>query len=398
METQPEVVPVTHLEAQERARIDIQVATARRYGRDVAKFLAEAKSMIGLDLDTAEACSYQLKRKNQDGGIKIIEGPSIRLLEIAASCWEHLSWVSRTVGETERTVTVQAVAEDHYRNNHCGVEVIRRISTKDGRRFSDDMVVVTTMAAQAIARRNALGGIIPRAYVEQLRQYALQVAKGSIKTLPERRQRALSYFTTVIGVDLAKVLIYLERKTVEDITVDDIEKLTQLKTALKDGDATVEEVFAAAAPPAAVHPVDDGRSTPAEIAAAKAMVADIVKVGEILTGVGDRGEPPPTQPRQEAQTASPSAPMAASTPAPAGPVGTIHEEVLDWLIAEGISEVEFGLWAEQTGNVPNATAKTSINEYDGRMLRRVLRVKADIAAMIKAAREPRKPDQPGLML
>jgi hypothetical protein len=81
-------------------------------------------------------------------------------------------------------------------------------------RYGTDMIMVTANAAGSIARRNALNGLIPRAYIMHLSDYAKQIAVGDIKSLPERRQRAFDYFTKVLGVDVAKVLAYLEKPSV----------------------------------------------------------------------------------------------------------------------------------------------------------------------------------------
>lgn len=236
-----ELVGSEALMAIERSQIDTQISTAKKYPRSPAAFLKEATGMISLSVDVAEGCNYKLKRKGKDG-VVIIEGPSVRLLEIAASAFGNLKYGSRTIAIDEDFVTAQGVAFDLEKNVSSSVEVKRSIKSKFGR-YSQDMIMVTANAAGAIARRNALNGIIPRVYVTLLSEHAKKVALGDIKTLPERRQKAFDYFTKTIGVRLELVLAYLEKKAIEDCTLEDVGELQELKTALKEGATTIEEAF-----------------------------------------------------------------------------------------------------------------------------------------------------------
>lgn len=237
-----ELVPAEALEALERATIDMAIATAKKYPRSIKKFIAEAESMISLSPETAESCNYKLKRQGKDG-TKWIEGPSIRLLEICASAYGNIKFGSRVISIDNTFVTCQGVSSDLERNVHTSVEVKRRITTKTGGKFSDDMIGVTANAAGAIARRNALNGIVPRSYVQHLADFAKKIAVGDIKTLPERRQRAIEYFTKTVGITIDKVLEYLEKKSVEDCGLEEIEALQGLRTALKDGDINIDTAF-----------------------------------------------------------------------------------------------------------------------------------------------------------
>jgi len=238
-----EIVTSDALGALERSQIDMQISTAKKYPRSVKAFMEEAQSMIALNQETAEACNYKLKRKEKGGGIKYIEGPSIRLLEIAASCYTNLRYGSRIIGIDGEFVTAQGMAFDLQKNVAQTVETKRSIQTRDGMRYGTDMIMVTANAAGSIARRNALNGLIPRAYIMHLSDYAKQIAVGDIKSLPERRQRAFDYFTKVLGVDVAKVLAYLEKPSVEDCGLAELEDLSGLKTLLKENEITLEQAF-----------------------------------------------------------------------------------------------------------------------------------------------------------
>lgn len=233
----------SQLEVMERAQIDIQVATAKRYPRNIKTFLAEAESMITATVETAESCFYVLKRKGKGGKEAFIEGPSIRLLEIAAVAYGNVRYGSTIVKEDEKFVTTRGGAFDIQKNVAISVDVRRRITTSDGKKFGDDMIAVTCNAAGAIARRNALNGVIPRSYVNQLCDKAKEVAAGKAESLATRRDKAFSYFREKLGVEEVKVLKFLEKTSLHDVTTDDLVNLSGLKTALKEGDATIDEVF-----------------------------------------------------------------------------------------------------------------------------------------------------------
>jgi hypothetical protein len=274
-----EIMSVSAVESLERAQIDMQVSTAKKYPRSIKKFLLDAKSMISEDLETAESCNYKLKRKGKDGE-KFIEGPSIRLLEIAASAYTNIRYGSRIIGIDEDFVTAQGVSHDMERNVASSVEVKRSIKGKYGR-YSQDMIGVTSNAAGSIARRNALNGVVPRSYVNQLSDFAKKMALGDIKTLPERRQRAFEFFTNTLRVPLERVLTYLEKPSVEDCNLDDLDKLTGLKTALKEGETTLEAEFPPLPKtPAQTGPPEDTKKPDAEAAKTGAAVIDAAKTGE----------------------------------------------------------------------------------------------------------------------
>jgi hypothetical protein len=235
-----EVVAPVALEAQTRGEIDIQIATARRFPRSIEAFQKKATSMATLDEETAASCFYVLpKRKGQD---KPIEGPSARLAEIVASAWGHMRIEARIVDMDDRFVTARGVAWDVESNVARAIEVRRRITDREGRRYSDDMVMVTSNAACAIASRNAVFQVIPNTYVRQLFQQCKQVAVGSAQTLVAKRAEMIAYFQKM-SVTPARVFAALEVKGLEDITLEHMATLRGLATAIKEGDTSIDEAF-----------------------------------------------------------------------------------------------------------------------------------------------------------
>lgn len=230
-------LPASALEAQTRGEIDIQVVTAKRYPRSITKFRQEIGSLALLDQETAEACIYALPR---DG--KSVEGPSARFAEIIASSWGHMRVESRVTGEDDHFVTVRGTAWDLERNVAKAVEVRRRITNKTGRRFTDDMIVVTSNAAGSIASRNAILQVVPRAYWYPTYEACRKAAVGDQKTLADRRAKALAYFQKM-GIAAERVFALLGVAGEDDINSEHVLRLLGLATAIKEGDTNIDEAF-----------------------------------------------------------------------------------------------------------------------------------------------------------
>ena len=226
-----------------RSEIEQQITTARRFPRSIKRFRDEALQMVTLSESVAEQCIYALPR---DG--KTIEGPSARFAEVVASAWGNCRAGARVVDDSGEFVTAQGVFHDLERNVAITYEVQRRITGKNGRRYSADMIGVTANAACSIALRNAILKGVPKAFWEDMYGAARQVIMGDIKTLANRRAAAVAAFQK-FGVSPEQITAKLEVAGVEDITLEHLVVLKGLLTAIRDGDTTAEEAFGQAPKP-----------------------------------------------------------------------------------------------------------------------------------------------------
>lgn len=236
---QNEVSPLTQIT---KAELDTQIVTAKQYPRSIQKFRQDAMSMATVDTETAASCFYKLKRGNKEGGLTFIEGPSVRLAEIVANAWGNLRFGARVISEDERFVVAQGIAHDLEKNVSNQIEVSRRITNKNNVRYSDDMISITKNAACSIALRNAIFKTIPFTYAKQIYEQAKKVAIGSAKTLNERRKSMIDSFEKM-GVSKQEIVDFLELKSIEDIGLKEVETMTGVFTAIKDGDTTIDEQF-----------------------------------------------------------------------------------------------------------------------------------------------------------
>lgn len=289
-----------------KAEIDVQIATAHRYPRSVSRFQKEALAMATVNEDTAASCFYALPRKDKSGQMKNIEGPSVRLAEIVGSSWGNIRYGARIVREEKDFIVAQGSAHDLEKNVAMTIEVKRRITDRNGRKYSSDMIAVTANAACSIALRNAIFKVVPKTFVDSIYAAAKKVAVGNASTLANRRLAALDYFRKM-GVQPEQVLAVLEKEGVEDIDLNDLETLTGYRTAITDGDAKVDDVF----PPLAgtIMPKrqsENGKTTDAPAAApateGAAAATDKPPVAESAPAPAQAAAPAPAAP-----TAAPTA-------------------------------------------------------------------------------------------
>lgn len=230
------------LQAVNRAEIDIQIATAKNYPRDINATLNKIATYACMDKETAEDCFYVLRRKGAGGQDTVIEGLSVRMAEIIAGAWGNLRVATHIVGNDGKMITAQAVCHDLETNFAVMKEVKRRITDKYGKTYSEDMQVVTGNAAAAIAFRNAVLAVIPKAVTKKVINEVKRVALGQSIDLEQSRQNVIAYFAK-LGVTQAQILQYLDVKSVDDIDKSMIFELRATANAIKEGTTTVQETF-----------------------------------------------------------------------------------------------------------------------------------------------------------
>lgn len=249
------------LESMERASIDVQIATAHKFKRDIAAVKRDITGLATLDQETASGCFYTLPgRKGGDG--KPIQGPSVRLAEIALASYGNIRAASRIIADDGKFVTAQAVCHDLEKNTCISVEVKRRVTTKDGKRFSDDMIAVTGNAACSIALRNAVFRVVPMLLIKPAFDAAKRVAIGDAKTLSTRRSDAVAHFTKM-GVTKEAVFKTIGVSGIDAIGLEHLELLIGYATAIKDGQASIEDIFNKPEPEVAKPLFDDKRTATA---------------------------------------------------------------------------------------------------------------------------------------
>ncbi|WP_313030398.1 hypothetical protein [Brucella sp.] len=223
----------------QKAEIDQLVSTAHAFPRSLKRVQSNILGMATLDEESAEECIYALPR-----GGKPIRGPSIRFAEILKQSYGNCRAAARVVhvDKTEGYIEAEGVFHDLETNSASTARVRRRITDKNGRVFKDDMIIVTGNAACSIAMRNAILAGVPKPLWRKAYDMVQATITGDITTLSENREKAFKALAA-FGVKPDQVFSALGVQGEEDITVDHIATLRGMYSALKNGEATVEEMF-----------------------------------------------------------------------------------------------------------------------------------------------------------
>lgn len=232
-----EIMPQNAIQAITRADTDSRITTAKQYPRDLATCMDKMAAMATIDKEAAASMMYSIPRAGEP-----ISGGSIRMAEVAASTYQNIQSGSRVIEIGHDFVLAQGVCYDLENNVQHSCEVRRSIVTKNGHRFSADMINVTANAAAAIALRNAIFKVIPRMYWQGAYNAARDMVCGTLKTLSERRLALIAYLVKQ-GAAQTDILRAIGRKSIEDVTLSDLEKLHGTATAIKEGSQTMSEAF-----------------------------------------------------------------------------------------------------------------------------------------------------------
>lgn len=232
---------IIQVDAVERANVDSQVATAKQYPRDLARSVNNSIAMATMDYKTAQSCGYALPR-----GGKPITGPSVHLAKLLVSNWGNMRAEAKVVQITDKQVISRGTCWDLENNVATAFEVRRSIVGKGGKRFTDDMITVTGNAANAIAYRNAVFSVIPKAITDKVYQAAQHFITGDLsdeEKLVARRKKCIDFFKDEYGITEQEVVMLCGKQTVNQIKADQIALLLGITQSLTDGDTTVDELM-----------------------------------------------------------------------------------------------------------------------------------------------------------
>lgn len=265
-----EIKQADMLQAINRAEVDIQIATAKQYPRDINASLNKIATYATMDRETAEDCFYVLRRKGKNGQDNVIEGLSVRMAEIIAGAWGNLRVQARIIGNDGRMITAQAICHDLETNYAVSKEVQRSITDRNGRTYSEDMQVVTGNAASSIAFRNAVLSVIPKAITKRVINEVKKVALGQSIDVETARQNCIANYAKR-GVTEKMICDYLGIKSISEIDKERLFELRATLTAINEGTTTIQETFVKPAIEAKQEDAAKKKATTAQEKAAAAM-------------------------------------------------------------------------------------------------------------------------------
>lgn len=232
---------VEAFEAQERASIDVQVATAKRYPRSLRRVRDNSIAIVTMTKDTAKSCRY-----NKPVGGKTLNGASVHLARIICQQYGNIRVQQRIKSIDAKSIVAEAVAFDMETNYAVCVEARRSIIKKDGTRYDESTIETNAMAIMAIAERNAILKVIPKSIVDVVYDEAFKFAFGdltdSAKLLKERN-RLFMKFKDTYAMSEQEVLAVIGVGTKEAVMAEQVADLTGILQSLKDKEVTKEDLL-----------------------------------------------------------------------------------------------------------------------------------------------------------
>lgn len=228
-------------EAQERAAIDSQVATAKRYPRNLTRVKENSIKIACMDKETAESCRYA-----KPVGNKNVVGASVHLARIVCQQYGNIRVQQRIKLIDSKTIVAEAVAFDMETNYAVCVEARRSILDKFGMRYKEHVIETNAMAILAIAERNAILKVVPKSIIDTVYNEAFRFANGDLSDnakLIIARDKAFEFFKNEYAATEDEVVSCLGLKTKEAIKPEHIVDLRGYMQSLKDKEITVEELF-----------------------------------------------------------------------------------------------------------------------------------------------------------
>jgi len=229
------------------AQYESQVDIAKRYPRNLLRVTNNSIAIATMDKETAETCNYNLPR-----GGKKLSGASVHLARIIVQQYGNLRVESRVVNSDAKQVYAEAICFDLESNVAVKSTTSKIIlysknnKYKANQRFDEDMIIVTGKAAAAIAYRNAVFSVIPKAIIDKVYKAAINKITGNITTeeeLIKRRKSAIDAFNDNFKVAEDELLKYLGLNTINQIKQDEIVVLLGMFNALKAGEYSVDGMF-----------------------------------------------------------------------------------------------------------------------------------------------------------
>lgn len=321
------------LEAITRGEIDMQIATAHKYPRNITLFNERALAMATMDQEVAESCIYVRpvgKEKNPDTGKweqKYAEGLSIRAAEIVGASWGNLRVGAMIIEQTPERVTCRGFAHDLETNFASTSEVVEVTLKADGTPYSARQAAVVAKAALSKARRDATFQVVPRSMFKSIENEVRKMIAGDSKSF-DQRKAAVMQWVQRLGIDAARVWANLGIEGPADLTPAHLLTLTGLRTSIKDKDVTVDEAFPPIAqtgtvgtqkPPAPQKTATEDAAGAGAKAAALAATTPPVATETPKPEGTPAGEAPKPAAQAPAETPKEPEPPKKEKPAPKGP-------------------------------------------------------------------------------
>ncbi len=239
--------------SREAQEVQVAMVAAKRFPRDVYnaynRIIQDCKRRT-----LAEKAMYEYPRGGQT-----VTGPSIHLARAIARSWGNLDSGFKVLEQNATESTVMAYCwdlETNYRETKVFTVKHVRESKKGAFPLTDSRDIYELIANQSARReRSCILSVIPQDVVDAAVGQCNATLQGDGKMTKEDAVRdIIRRFSEQYGVTKEMLEAYIGRKA-EAFTVQSVNRLRGVYTALKDGTASVEQYFdMSAAAPAPAEP------------------------------------------------------------------------------------------------------------------------------------------------
>lgn len=226
------------------AEVQAAVVMAKRFPRDQKR--AYDKIMLACQRQSlAESAIYSYARGGSD-----ISGPSIRLAEAIAQCWENLDFGIRELEQRNGESTVEAYAWDIESNTRQRkiFQVAHKRHTKKGAYdLTDPRDIYETVANNGARRlRACILGLIPGDIVDAAVAQCEATLTAKADTSPEATRKLVEAFKA-FGVTKEQIEKRIQR-TLDAITPAQVVGMRKIYNSLKDGMSSPADWFESTTP------------------------------------------------------------------------------------------------------------------------------------------------------
>lgn len=216
-----------------------QLILAKRFPRDLNAAYAELMESCKI-LAFAKTAFYSVPRgRDDDGNVKKVSGPSIRLAEEIARVVGNFEFGHRELSRVDGKSEVEVYAWDKEKNNQSKrqITVMHVIDTRNGPRKLRDQKDVDDKIANIASKqmRGRILALIPKWLQESATEECKKTIAGTNDEPISVRVRKMTQAFAPYGVNVEHLEKYLGHP-LDDTTLDELVELLGVFNALKEGE------------------------------------------------------------------------------------------------------------------------------------------------------------------
>jgi hypothetical protein len=262
-ERNTQVTPPFPIESVIRAEMNLQCSMARERPRSMRDLESRAIALATMDEQMAASCLSSLPNGRKGGRMRYAPAIGVAMAEIIGASYGNLRVDSMVVEETPGRVRARGFALDMEGNFGASSEVTEITGARGGTRWEEGPQSEMARVATAKARREAIFLVAPKTACKAVEAACVRMAFGN----PEAHARSLASLAewmSRLGIREERIWRALGIASERRLNVEQAGTLMGLRTAIADGDATLDEAFPPDLEPPRFIPPRDGCAAAAD--------------------------------------------------------------------------------------------------------------------------------------